>query len=170
MNFAPSHVVVFFEPCGFLCCVDSSGRSTAACASPCRCIYTVVLCPSMIMLCNLYGAIHLHMVFIMVFMSSSSTLSPINAIVLCIRTARLGWMHPPSDRSPTGSKHPLPFVQHNHYYCRGPLPCTSDKGNTDTCFHPRRVDVFRKVGTRLNLGGLTASSSASTLSFPPHLP
>jgi hypothetical protein len=83
-----------------------------------------------------------------------------------------GWTHPPSDRSPTGSKPPLPhcfFIQHNHYYCRGPLPCTSDTNNTDTCFHPQSVVVFRKLGTRLNLGGLTALTSASTLSFPPYL-
>ena len=39
------------------------------------------------------------------------------------------------------------------------LPCTFGIGNTGTCLRPRRATGSGKPGTRLDLGGLTASSS-----------
>jgi hypothetical protein len=51
-----------------------------------------------------------------------------------------------------------------------PLPCTSGIGNTGACFRPQHVARSGKPGIHLDSSGLTASTSASTLPFPPCLP
>jgi hypothetical protein len=120
----------------------------------------------------------------------STAAHPSPARTACLRVQRIHSLtaSPSNTTSPASSSCPHHFVYsvncvlHPYLlpYCSTtinattsmmvPLPCTSGIGNNDTCFRVWRVAESGKSSPSLGSGNLTASTSASTLMFPPHLP
>jgi hypothetical protein len=104
--------------------------------------------------------------------TTTSSMSMSHPHLLCLFWQSCAMLTPStmSFCAPQSSSRPSLLVPQTLMHGWGPLPCTFGIGNTGACFRPWRVARSGKPSPRLSLCGLTASTSVSTLPFPPCMP